>query len=103
MQFAIDGTPDQAGHLRSGWDMGRGTGTGRGRGRGGSMSFSMEITNFARNGISESRPISKSCQRVTSVFDSKIGVRSSEREQRILTASRSARWALLHREREREV
>ena len=61
------------------------------------MSFSMAIINFALNGISESRPISKACQRV---IDSKFSVRSSEREQRILAASRSARWALVHRERE---
>ena len=66
------------------------------------MSFSMAITNFARNGIIESRPISEACQRLTSVFDSIVFARSSEREQRILAASRSVRWALLHRER-REV
>ena len=50
--------------------------------------------------ISETRPISKACQRVTSVIDSNISARSSEREQRILAASRSAKRALLHRERE---
>ena len=66
------------------------------------MSFSMAITNFARNRIIESRPISKACQRVTSVIDLNISARSSERDQRILAASRSAKWALLHRER-REV
>ena len=63
------------------------------------MSFSMAITNFALNEISESRPISNACQRVTSVFDSKFSARSSERGQRILAASRSVRCILLHRER----
>ena len=62
------------------------------------MSFAMAITNFARNGISETRAISKACQRVTSIIDSNISVHSSEREQRILAASRSTRQAL-HRER----
>ena len=50
-------------------------------------------------GVSETRP-SKACQRVTSVFDSTIFAGSSEREQRILAASGSAKRALLHRERE---
>ena len=50
--------------------------------------------------ISQSRPISKACQRVASVFDSTFPTRSSEREQRILAATRSARWALLDREKE---
>ena len=63
-------------------------------------SFSMAITNFARNDIGETRPISKACQRVTSVIDLNISARSSERDQRILAASRSAKRALLHRERE---
>ena len=36
---------------------------------------------------------------VTSVFDSKFSARSSEREHCILAASRSAKRALLHRER----
>ena len=58
----------------------------------------MAITNFARNAISESRPMS-ACQRVTSVFDLKLSAGSSERDQRILAASRSARWTLIHRER----
>ena len=61
-------------------------------------SFSMAITNFARNDICKSRPMS-ACQRVTRVFDSKLSARSSERDQRILAASRSASWTLLHRER----
>ena len=63
-------------------------------------SFSMAITNFYRVPISETRPISKACQRVTSVIDLNISARSSERDQRILAASRSAKRALLHRERE---
>ena len=63
-------------------------------------SFSMAITNFARNDIGETRPISKACQRVMRVIDSQISARSSEREHRILAASRSAKRALLHRERE---
>ena len=62
-------------------------------------SFSMAITNFCQVSISESRPISKACQRVTSVFDSIFFACSSEREHRILAASRSAKQALLHRER----
>ena len=62
--------------------------------------FSIAITNFCRVSISESRPISKACQRVTSVFDSKFSARSSEREQRILAAIRNAKRAFLHRERE---
>ena len=49
-------------------------------------------------GISKTRPVSKACQHVMSVIDSKNFVRSSKREQRIV-ASRSVRWALLHRER----
>ena len=65
-------------------------------------SFSMAITNAHRAPISETRPISKACQRVTSVIDLNISARSSERDQRILAASRSAKRALLHRER-REV
>ena len=63
-------------------------------------SFSMAITNAHRAPISETRPISRACQRVTSVIDSNIYVCSSERDQRILAASRSAKRALLHRERE---
>ena len=63
-------------------------------------SFSMAITNCCRVPISETRPISKACQRVTSVIDSNISGCSSERDQRILTASRSAKRALLHCERE---
>ena len=59
----------------------------------------MAITN-AHVPISETRPISRACQRVTSVIDSNIYVCSSEREQRILAASRSGKRALLHRERE---
>ena len=61
--------------------------------------FSMAITNFCGVPISETRPISKACQRVTSVIDLNISARSSERDQRILAASRSAKRALLHRER----
>ena len=64
------------------------------------MSFSMAIINFYRVSISESRTISEACQRVTSVFNSKFSARSSEREQRILAASRSVRCTLLHRDRE---
>ena len=51
--------------------------------------------------MSETRPVSKACQRVMNVIDSKQFVRSSECEQRILAASRTVRWALLHRVRER--
>ena len=60
------------------------------------------IPHNCTGGINETRPVSKACQRVTSVFDSKFSAGSSECEQRILelAASRSARWALLHRERE---
>ena len=63
-------------------------------------SFSMAIKNAHRAPISETRPISKACQRVMRVIDSNISARSSEREHRILAASRSAKRALLHRERE---
>ena len=68
------------------------------------MEFLRAITQIVSGGISETRPVSKACQHdiVTSVIDSKFSVHSSEREQRILAASRSARWALLYRERERE-
>ena len=62
--------------------------------------LSMPLRTIGRIETDETRPISKACQRVTSVIDSNFSVRSSEREQRILAASRSARWALLHRERE---
>ena len=64
--------------------------------------FSLAITNFCRVPISETRPISKGCQHVTSLIDLNISARSSERDQRILASSRSAKRALLHRER-REV
>ena len=64
--------------------------------------FSMAITNFGGVPISGPRPISKAFQRVTSVIDLNISARSSERDQRILAASRSGKRALLHRER-REV
>ena len=50
-------------------------------------------------GISETLPISKACH---ACIDSNTSARSSEREQRILAASRSAKRALLHREREGE-
>ena len=63
-------------------------------------SFSMAITNAHRAPISETRPISRACQRVTSVIDSNLYVCFSERDQRILAASRSGKRALLHRERE---
>ena len=63
-------------------------------------SFSMAITNAHRAPISETRPISRACQHVTSLIDLNISARSSEREQRILAASRSGKRALLHRERE---
>ena len=70
------------------------------------VSFDLEflhaIPQIVSGGISETRPVSKACQHVTSVIDSKFSVHSSECEQRILAASRSVRWALLHRERERE-
>ena len=62
----------------------------------------MAITNFCRSETEETRPISKACQRVTSVINLNISARFSERERRILAASRSAKRALLHRER-REV
>ena len=52
-------------------------------------------------GIHDTHPVSKACQHITSVVDPNISVRSSEREQRILAASRSVRWALLHRVRDR--
>ena len=58
------------------------------------------ITKIVSGGIGETCPVPKACQRVTSVIDSKFLVRSSKREPRILAASQSARWALLHRERE---
>ena len=60
----------------------------------------MAIKNAHRAPICETRPLSRACQRVTRVIDSNIYVCSSEREQRILAASRSAKRALLHRERE---
>ena len=60
----------------------------------------MVITNFGGVPISETRTISKACRRVTSVIDLNISARSSERDQRILAASRSAKRALLHRETE---
>ena len=63
-------------------------------------SFSMAITNAHRAPICKTRPISRACQLVTSVIDSNIYVCSSDREQRILAASRSGKRALLHRERE---
>ena len=63
-------------------------------------SFSIAITNFCRVPISETRPISKACQHVTRASTQTFFARSSEREQRILAALRSAKWALLHRERE---
>ena len=64
--------------------------------------LSMAITNFLRSDTDETRPISKACQHVMSLIDLNISARSSEREQRILAASRSGKRALLHRER-REV
>ena len=63
-------------------------------------SFSISLRTIGRIGLSETRPISKACQRVTSVIDLNISARFSERERRILAASRSAKRALLHRERE---
>jgi hypothetical protein len=60
----------------------------------------MAITNFLRSDTDETRPISKACQHVMSLIDLNISARSSERDQRILAASRSAKRALLHRERE---
>ena len=60
----------------------------------------MPLRTIGRIELSETRPISKACQRVTSVIDLNISARSSERDQRILAASRSAKRALLHRERE---
>ena len=60
----------------------------------------MPLRIIGRIELSETRPISKACQRVTSVFDLNIFARSSERDQRILAASRSGKRALLHRERE---
>ena len=64
--------------------------------------FSMPIRTIVRIELSETRPISKAYQRVTSVIDLNIFARSSERDQRIRAASRSVKRALLHRER-REV
>ena len=60
----------------------------------------MAITNFYRVPISETHPISKACQHVTRASTQKFPARSSEREQRILAASGSAKRAFLHRERE---
>ena len=62
----------------------------------------MPLRTMVRIELSETRPVSKACQRVTSVIDLNIFARSSERDQRIRAASRSAKRALLHRER-REV
>ena len=45
------------------------------------------ITKIVSGGTSETRPVSKACQRFTSVIDSKFLVRSGECEQRILAAS----------------
>ena len=60
----------------------------------------MPLRTIGRIELSETRPISKACQRVMRVIDSNVSARSSEREHRILAASRSAKRALLHRERE---
>ena len=62
----------------------------------------MPLRTIGRIDLSKPRPISKACQRVTSVIDLNIFARSSECDQRIVAASRSAKRALLHRER-REV
>ena len=63
----------------------------------------MAVANLLLNGIRETHPISQACQRVTCVVDLKhfrlLQRSSSERDQRILAASRSAKRALLHRER----
>ena len=64
--------------------------------------LSMPLRTIGRIDLSKTRPISKACQHVTSLTDLNISARSSERDQRILAASRSAKRALLHRER-REV
>ena len=64
--------------------------------------LSMPLRTIGRIDLSKTRPISKACQHVTSLIDLNISARSSERDQRILAASRSAKRALLHRER-REV
>ena len=72
-------------------------------GRNWRVCFSWEIVHatpqIVSRGISETRPISQACQRVTSLIDLKLSARSSEREQRILAALRSVKRALLHRER----
>ena len=67
--------------------------------------LSMPLRTIGRIELSETRPISKACQRVMRVIDSNVSARStgSEREHRILAASRSAKRALLHREREGRV
>ena len=61
--------------------------------------FSVPLRTIGRIELSKTHPILKACQRVMLVIDSNISARSSEREQRILAASRSAKRALLHRER----
>jgi hypothetical protein len=58
----------------------------------------MPLRTIVRIELSETRPISKACQHVTSLIDLNISARSSERDQRILAASQSAKRALLHRE-----
>ena len=63
----------------------------------------MPLRTIGRIELSETRPISKAYQRVMRVIDSNVSARSSEREHRILAASRSAKRALLHREREGRV
>ena len=62
--------------------------------------LSMPLRTIGRIELSKTRPISKACQHVTSLIDLNIFARSSERDQRILAASRRAKRALLHRERE---
>ena len=72
--------------------------------RNGRVSFAWEIlhviTQVVMSRTKRITPFLNACQRVTSVIDSNISVRSIEREHRILAASRSAKRALLHRERE---
>jgi hypothetical protein len=54
----------------------------------------MPLRTIGRIELSETRPISQACQRVTSLIDLKLSARSSERDQRILAASQSAKRAL---------
>ena len=62
--------------------------------------FRHVMTKIVSDDIGDSRPVSKACHRVVSVIDWNFTICSSECQQSILAASRSARWALLHRERE---